>query len=341
MDYGRIITRSFEIVRRYRAFWFFGFLLALMGEGAGSYTPSTNYNFGSRDFTPQGLAPGAIPNVPALPWNTIAVIVGVIICIVLIWAVLAVIVRLISRGAVIGLVNDLEQAQATPAVGRGWDIGVSRFGSLLGIALLINVPLTIISLLLVIVALVPLIPSIMALSSSPGAENPLTGAGVTGILGSIGLFCCVVLLLLVVQFVLHPFYQFFMRACVIGKHGATDSIREGYRLVRANLGNVAILYILTIALNFAFGIVVVIIGLILAALVLGPAFAIGFAAQSATPGVIVAIVIGLIAFLVLLFISGLYRAFESAIWTEGYLAVTAPKPAAPPAAPAITGTTNP
>ena len=35
MDYGRLISHSFEIVRRYRALWLFGFLLALTGGSGG------------------------------------------------------------------------------------------------------------------------------------------------------------------------------------------------------------------------------------------------------------------------------------------------------------------
>ena len=32
MDYGKILTHSFEVVRRHRALWLFGILLALFGN---------------------------------------------------------------------------------------------------------------------------------------------------------------------------------------------------------------------------------------------------------------------------------------------------------------------
>lgn len=324
MDYGRIVTRAFEITWKYRALWLFGFLLALMGEGA-SITPF-NYDFNSRDFTNQSIAPGAIPGMPAIPWNMIVVGAGVVVCVILIWAVLAIIVRLISRGAVIGLVNELETSQTTPTVRHGFDLGTDHFGPLLGIALWINVPLTIVSLVLLLLGAAPLIASIIAVIQAGRSDSSLVGLGITGLLGSIALLCCVVLLLVIVKFVIYPFYQFFIRACVIGQRSATDSIREGYRLVRANLGSVAILYILTIVLNFAFGVVVLLLGLIFAGIALLPAFAIGMASQSATFGVITGIVIGLVLLLVWLLIFGVYIVFESTIWTEGYLALTAPKP---------------
>ena len=41
MDYGRILARAFEITRRYRALWLFGFLLAVIG-GSGGH-PGLNF----------------------------------------------------------------------------------------------------------------------------------------------------------------------------------------------------------------------------------------------------------------------------------------------------------
>ncbi len=332
MDYGRIIARAFEIARKYRALWLFGFLLALTGEGGGSAISSTgNYNFNSRDFTPQGLAPGAIPNVPAVPWNMILMIVGVAVCLTLIFTILAIIVRLISRGAVIGLVNELETNQTTPTARRGWDLGVERFASLLGVALWVNVPLALVSLLLLMLAAGPLIATIFARALS-GQPLEQTGVVVPGILSSVGLLCCVGLILIVIQFLVYPFYQFFVRASVIGKRGATDSIRDGYRIVRANLGSVAVLYLLTIALSIGFGIVIFVVGLVLIAIVALPTVAVWVAGHSATPTVIVGLVLGIPAILALIFVTGLYRVFESTVWTEGYLALTAPRAATPVAA---------
>jgi hypothetical protein len=113
-----------------------------------------------------------------------------------------------------------------------------------------------------------------------------------------------------------------------------DSLREGYRVVRANFKNVAVLYILVMAVGFGFGILI----LPIAAILIGMAAAVGFAAYAVTStvltGVIAGSVIGLLAFLVLLIFAGLYEVFESSVWTQGYLAVTAtPPPVAPLASP--------
>jgi hypothetical protein len=136
------------------------------------------------------------------------------------------------------------------------------------------------------------------------------------------------LFLVLVQLVLRPFYEFFIRACVIARRGTLDAIREGYRLARANLGNTVILYVLIIAIGIGFGLLMIPVALILIGIPVGIGFAIGAAANSALPGVVAGVIIGIPMVLILLFISGLFQAFESTLWTEGYLAMTAP-PAVP------------
>ena len=45
MDYGRILARAFEITRRYRALWLFGFLPAVTGSSGGH--PGPNFGLSS------------------------------------------------------------------------------------------------------------------------------------------------------------------------------------------------------------------------------------------------------------------------------------------------------
>ncbi|MCL5950420.1 MAG: hypothetical protein M1132_01640 [Chloroflexi bacterium] len=45
MDYGRMLARAFEITRRDRALWLFGFLLAVTG-GSGGH-PGLNFGLSS------------------------------------------------------------------------------------------------------------------------------------------------------------------------------------------------------------------------------------------------------------------------------------------------------
>jgi hypothetical protein len=335
MDLGRIISRSFEITIRNRALWLFGILLAIFGGDSANLSSGSNFSTGGgrRD---ERLPNGGLPQLPQVDTNTIITILAVVACIVLILILLSIIVRLVSRGALIGLVQELEANQTRPTVRRGFNIGFDRFWSLLGVALAVNVPLFLISLLLLLLAAVPLLAALIPLIQAGRAPEQMAGPAIAGVVSSIVLICCVVIFLGLVQLVLLPFYQFFIRACVIGRRGALDSIREGYRLVRANLGNVILLYLVLFGLGIVYFFVVLVLVLILLAIVGGIAVAVGIASQSATPAVIVGILLGIPALLLLLFVGGLYQVFDSTMWTEGYLALASPAAPAPQEAPAAT-----
>lgn len=339
MDLGRIITRSFEITIKHRALWLFGILLAIFGGESSNLSNGLNFRGGGSPGVPpnQPLPGGGLPQFPQISANTIIAIIAVVGCVVLIFLLLSIILRFVSRAALIGLVQELEAEQATPTVRRGFNIGFDRFWSLLGIALWINIPLFLISLVLILLAAAPLLASLIPLIQAGRTPEQAFGPAIAGIMGSAVLFCCVAIILVLVQLVLQPFYQFFMRTCVIGQRGALDSIREGYRLVRANLGNTILLYVVLIGLAIAYTFVAVILLLVLLAIVAGAAIAVGVAAQSATPGIVVGLVLGIPLLLLFLLIGGLYQVFDSAMWTEGYLALASPMapvsavaPSAPP-----------
>lgn len=332
MDYGKLLSRSFEITRKYRALWLFGILLALFGgSGGGNFGNLGNFGGGNGSGGTGGA--GDFPQLSAGFGQAIGIIILAVACIVVIWIVLSIILRFVSRGALIGLVQELEANAATPTVRRGFSIGGGRFWQLLGIALTINIPLFIVSLALLVLAALPALAAIIPMINAGRSADEIGGMLVGSILGSVLLLCCVGILLWVVALILRPFYEFFVRECVIQKRGVFDSIREGYRIVRANLGNVAVLYILIIGIGIGYAILMFVIGLVLVGIALAAGVAAGFAgaatagsaSQAIVPGIIVGMIVGIPMLLILLFISGLYQTFESTLWTEGYLAIIAPK----------------
>lgn len=331
MDYGKLLSRSFEVTRKYRALWLFGILLALFGGSGGGGNFGNLGNLGGGNG--RGGTGGAFPTLPASFWQVVGVIILAVVCIVLIWIVLSIILRFVSRGALIGLVQELEANGTTPAVRHGFSIGGSRFWQLLGIALTINIPLFIVSLALLLLAALPALAAIIPMINAGRSANEIGGMLVGSILGSVLLLCCVGILLWVVALILRPFYEFFVRECVIQKRGVFDSIREGYRIVRANLGNVTVMYILIIGIGIGYSILMFVISLILFGIALAAGVAAGFAAsgaagsfaQAIVPAIIVGAIVAIPVLLLILFTSGLYQTFESTLWTEGYLAIIAPK----------------
>lgn len=315
MDYGKILKRAFEITRQYRALWLFGVLLALFGGGSGSF----NFNFPSG-----GTRGGDFPRMPAIAaetWQLITILIGAVVCVALVWIVLSIVLRFVSRAALIGLAQELEESQTTPTVKRGFSIGAEHFWRLLGIALAINIPLLIISLGLIVCAALPLLTTIVPLiQAGRTAPNELIAVVIAGGVSSLALICCAVILLAALQFVIHPFYQFIMRACVINKTGVMDSLRAGYRRVRANLGSVAVLYILALGIGIGFGLLMIPVALGLIAIPVIVGLLVYWLANSLTPAIIAGVVLGIPLLLILIFVRGLYATFESAYWTLGYRA---------------------
>lgn len=330
MDYGRIIVHSFEITWKYRALWLFGILFALAGGGGGS---NVNYSFGRSDV--RGLPGVTLPRMPEFDQRTILEIAAIATCVFLILFALLTILRIISRGALIGLVHELERREIEPRFRPGWDLGTERFVPLLGIALLVNIPLGLISVGLVIMAALPMLGSVMPWISSGGGRIPDQARGIflTGFFASFGLLCCVGLLLFVLYLAIRPIYEFAVRACVISGMGVVASLGEGYRKVRANVGNVAILYFLIIALGIAFGLLMIPVTLLL----IGVPAVLGISAlvvtNSLAPAIVVGVILGIPVIILLIVIAGFYQAFENNIWTEGFLALEGQAPAAVPTAP--------
>ncbi len=324
MDYGKLLTRSFEITRRYRALWIFGVLLALFGGGGGG---GGGGNFSFPGNPGGGRGGNNVPTLPPAIADALPLIVAVLVCALILWIIGGIVLRLLSRAALIGLVQELEANQTVPTVGRGFSIGASHFWSLLGIALLINIPLAIFSIALTLLAALPFLVSLLGVLSRGGSED-FGALLLAGGLGSIVLFCCVILFLILLGLTVQLFYEFIVRTSVIKNRGVLDSIREGYRLVRTNLGSAIVLYILVIAIGIGYGIGMAIVALILLGIPIGLGILIYSIANSAGLAVLVGFIVGIPMLIILIFLSGLYRTFESTLWTQGYLAISAKASAA-------------
>lgn len=295
----------------------FGILLALVGGGGGGGQigfPSSPGTGGGRN----GVAPFTPPTFPQFDFAALVPILVAIGIGILLLMIVAIVLRFVCRGALIGLVHELEANQAAPTVSRGFRIGFSRFWSLLGIAILINLPLALFTLLLLGLAALPIIGALLSSGGRQGLEGIIAAGGITSLL----ILCCVIVILFAIYVVLYPIYEFMQRSCVVGNRGAMDSIREGFQVVRGNLGGVFVLYILAIAVGIAFGIVMIPLMLVLLAILVGAGFAAYFIANSLTTAIIVAAIVAIPIVLVSIFISGIYHAYVSTYWTEGYLAVT-------------------
>jgi hypothetical protein len=97
-----------------------------------------------------------------------------------------------------------------------------------------------------------------------------------------------------------------------------------------------VLYVLAIGIGIGFGLLMIPIVLILIAIPAGAGILVYLLANSLTSAIVAGAVLGIPMLLIMLFISGLYRAFESTLWTEGYLAVIGLSATTTPPAAALT-----
>jgi hypothetical protein len=317
MDYGKILKRAWHMVWRYRALWVFGVILALTTGGGGN-------NWFQYMFNREDLPPGAQLRIdqmsPEMASTLIAIGIGLAFLIVIL-IIAAAVARYVSETALIRMVDEHEQTGQQRSVRQGFRLGWSRTAwRLFLIDLLIGVPVVLAFILMFALAAAPLF--LWATES--------TAAGAFGTALTIGLGLLVILLAIVVGVILSVLMRFFRRVCVLERRGVTESIRRGYFMVRQNVRDVAVLWLITLGLGIGWGIVMIPVTLVVLFLgaVLGglPALLAGVLADLAFGGAvpwIVGLAVGIPLFTLvvagpLLFLGGLWEVFKSSVWTLTY-----------------------
>ena len=303
MEIGRIFSRSLELLWKYKFLWLFGVVMGLTGGSGGGGGNGGNANFRTDMFSNFRVEPTLI---------ALAIIVGIILLVV--WAVLFFYFRFVSRGALVAAVRDIE-AHGTSTLREAWNQGRTFYTRLLGLGFLVNLPLILFSILIIVLAFIPIISLVISaqgrLNDSPEAIFGLLGVG--GILG----ICCAVLCLVIVTVVIHPLYEFAVRAIVLEDLPVRDGLRRGVERVRENVGNVVVLYLLLMGARLGWALVVAVIAVPTGIVLL---LAFGGALRFDLNALILILLIAAIPlWLVFGALEGIFQAFESNVWTEAYL----------------------
>jgi hypothetical protein len=155
------------------------------------------------------------------------------------------------------------------SLGDALGAGFSKLGRMIGIYLILYSPFILLGILLVVLALVLAGAAIgYELSNAAATFEPIL-ASVSIIIACLSLLCCVLLPLLAAATIILPFAQ---RAAVLEDYGVTASIGRAWRVIKANLGEVAILVLLFLAISIGYGFAVAMIMVPLAFLAAVPAF---------------------------------------------------------------------
>lgn len=316
MNYGEAITRAARLVWQHKHLWVLGVIVALF-SGTGSYGSSFNTSRGSGDFG-EGDLPEPLRNLAGDPGAVLAgLIIAVVIVglLILIWVIAGIILRPVARGSIAFSTNRLENA--LPANFRtAWSGGWQRKGRLIGISLLVELLPGFILALVIAGLIVALIVPIAAASGATGADP--SGAIVAALGGGFIFVCCLVLIAIPVGIILSILAELSSVSAVLEERGVRASIGRAWRLMRAQPGPIALIWIVTVVVGGIVGMIVAI-----------PAIIVGFSLFLAimagnTPALLwVLLILLLIVFAIVgLAVSGALAAFTTTLWTLTFRALT-------------------
>ena len=336
MEYGRVIKRALEITWRHKVLWVFGVAAALFGGtsggaggGGGGGAQPMQYTFSGDEFERwrRGIpfmpgmpfGPRGWPGAGYIPWNQIMpvvlAVVGVLFVVGLVFLVLGILVRNTSYGALIGMVDEIEQSDRT-TFRSGLRLGWGRFLRLFAINLVMGIVTAALVLVLIVVtvvgALLVAAPLIWLGNSGSGAVAPAIIIGVGAGLVLLLLFILVAIGLSAL-FTLVREYTY--RACVLEKRGVFDAFGVGIALMRGRLRESALMWLLLVAVNLVVGLASIPVALLGLGSAVAPALAVWGATDSVWAAIAAAIPFLTILILLAVFVGGVYFVFRSAVWT--------------------------
>lgn len=247
MEYGKLMSRSANIVWQNKFLIILGFLAALgsgLNSGGGGGGGGNGGNGGATGQFPEfgdefaALAAGAI----------IALVCLFILIALVLWAI-----STIARGGLIASVDTIESGQKS-SFRQGWSAGWHKGWTLLGIGILPAIP-----------GMIMFVIGLLALGAY-GGIFALLGEGLTPSAGWAGLGAIAVVLLCIIApivLALSILRNFAERACMLEDLGVIDSYSRGWRVLTGNLGEAIILFILQILLFLVLGILFFLPGLAL------------------------------------------------------------------------------
>jgi hypothetical protein len=311
VDHVGIVKRAWEITWKYRALWILGLFAGSAGGGNGS-----SFRQGFSNSSSSGGS-NRLPGTPGsqfLPWLQANLVAIVLVTTVLILIGIAFwILSVAARGGLVWMSNEAAEQRDVRA-GRGWAVGFHYWGRTFLISFLLALPVLLVLVFLVLGSL----GSIAGLIEG-ARSGQASGGGIAGLCGVFALGFVVLVPLAIVVGVLD---QLALRHGVLDDLPATRSIATAWEDFRRRFKDVAIMFLLLLAVGIAYGIVIGIASLVFVI----PAA--GLAIAGLWP---LAVAIGLVLFLVLLLPSAIFGAFYSTSWTIFFRRMTG-REAAPVAA---------
>ena len=300
MDYGKVLSRAWQITWRWKVLWILGFL-SVLGQGWGG-GGNPNYTISGEDWNQQyGV------HVPPAVWGILAAV-G---CVAILIAIALWVISVIARGGLIAGVQQVEDESST-RFGQAWRVGARRFWTLFGISILTALPT-------LIVVMIGIFVLVLLIAGTVGAfDSAREAAGSVGIVASVlcgGALCCGGILL---GIVLNQIRIYAERAAILEGMGWIDAFKRGWQVLKENFGP-----------TLVFWLIFLVIGLILGTVVFGGMavvtlpFIAAFRQTDPSPWIIAPICFGgVLGMLLFAVVGGIVETFTSATWTLVYRELT-------------------
>ena len=255
MDYGNLLTKTWDIIWKNKFLILLGVLVALSGVGGSGGNPAQFTSSGNdldwQNFPRFDYEYGSPIQNLDLPLIAVG---GIVLLVVFLFLVGLVFWTLgtISRGGLISAVNEIELGNPTnfsEAFRAGWQKG----WRLIGIGLVPAVPGFV--LFLIGVATLMVFGGLEVLS-----RGDFSPAGLWVFLPVAVLAC----ILVPVMLILSLLRVFANRACMLEDQNVISSYRRGFEVLGDNLGPAALLFLLQMAISFGIGIMMLIPGMLIA-----------------------------------------------------------------------------
>lgn len=299
MEYGKIITRAWNIVWENKWLFVLGFLAALGSGGSSSSGSNFNTSFSDgSDFSPPSNFEDYVP----------IIIAGA--CVLFFLALAFWLLRLIGEAGMIASVDRIEAGEKL-TLRDGFRAGTAHLKSMVSLSLVLYGPFLLVGLLILAGLSLPFI----GLVSGGNDEGLLASLGLLG-LCLIPVGCIMALAGLVVNFV----YPMAQRSIIIHKMGTVDGIRDGWQILRTNLGEIFILALIFFFIGIAVGFASLIVAVPLALIFIVPIIVtIINGGAVLTAATVIFGLLGIIAFaLVTAAIGAIVRTLQSTSFTLAY-----------------------
>ena len=253
MEYGKLVKRSVDIVWQNKFLIILGILVALGSGSFGSGGGGGGAGGGSGSNQPFGDIGQAPEFEQIFAGAAIAGVIIALICVIMVVFFIFWAISTIARGGLIAGVDDIESGEKS-SFSKAWSAGWQKGWRLLGIGILPAIP-----------AFLLFIGGFLALLTYGGFAalfgDEFTLPAMSAGLGAV--IACLACILVLVTLALSILRNFAERACMLEDTGVIDSYRRGTDVLKANLGEVIILFLLQIAIFIVLGILLFIPGLIL------------------------------------------------------------------------------